>query len=305
MEMSEAIRKSIKYIEGNIETKLTLKSIASFAGYSEYHFSRLFREQMGISVMEYVNKRKMRKAAEEILNGEKIIDIAVKYGYDSHSGFIKAFKNEFGFSPSLLRTMKIEIGYWGGNTMRNVILEKTEEHAKKEELYKILCQKAGQSQTAISEEKLKSAYDFACGVYNGINRYSGDEYVTHTINVAIVLAQLEAGEDVVIAGLLCDAFIKTHVTKDEVADNTSEKVCHILERASNYTISELMDAKDEECIMLKLAERLHNMCTIKYMDDSKKHIKAKETVEIYMPIAQKIGNESITKELKELAVKYI
>lgn len=65
---------------------------------------------MKMTVMEYVKGRKLLKASEEILDGEKIIDVALRYGWETHSGFTKSFKQEFGFCPALLKAMTIQIG---------------------------------------------------------------------------------------------------------------------------------------------------------------------------------------------------
>lgn len=304
MTTNDAVAKSLKYIDCNVEKQLSLKDIADFTGYSEYHFARLFKKYTGMSVMDYVLQAKMKRAAEDIVSGDKIIDVALKYGYQSHAGFTKAFKNEFGFSPILLRTMGFEMEYLGGKNMRRIALENTDEHATKEELYEILCEKIERMNISISKTRLKNAYDFACKIYSGLNRYSGDEYVTHTINVAIILTQLEASEETIIAGLICDALTKTNVSKEDIVDKTSDEVYKMLVKAKNLIVAEELNS-DENAVLLKLAERLHNMRTIQFMEEKKRAIKAKETLEIYMLLARKMGNESLAKELNELAIKYI
>lgn len=113
MKQNEIIRKSIQYIEENLEDVLLVGKIASQVGYSEFYFSRIFKEYMGQPVMEYIKSRKMIKASEMILAGRKIIDVALILGWQSHAGFTKAFTKEFGFSPSILRAMRIEMEYYG------------------------------------------------------------------------------------------------------------------------------------------------------------------------------------------------
>lgn len=304
MTMNDAVVKSLKYIDCNVEKQLSLKDIADFTGYSEYHFARLFKKYMGMSVKNYVLQEKMKRAAEDIISGDKIIDVALKYGYQSHTGFTKAFKNEFGFSPILLRTMGFEMEYLGGKNMRKIALENTEEHATKEELYEILCENIKRMNISITEVRLKNVYDFACKIYSGLNRYSGDEYVTHTINVAIILTQLEASEETIIAGLIVDSLTKTNVSKEDIVNNTSDEVYKILVGAKDLIVIEELNS-DENAVLLKLAERLHNMRTVQFMEERKRKIKAKETLEIYMPLAKKLGNESLVKELNKLAIKYI
>lgn len=114
---NKIIEDSIAYIEANIHNQLRLKDIADYAGYSEYHFSRMFKRYMGISIMRFVKRRRLIKAAGDILKGDKIIDVAMKYGYQSHSGFTKAFKSEFGFSPVFIR---VKVFMRGGSVMNYI-----------------------------------------------------------------------------------------------------------------------------------------------------------------------------------------
>lgn len=221
-----------------------------------------------MSVMDYVLQAKMKRATEDIVSGDKIIDVALKYGYQSHAGFTKAFKNKFGFSPILLRTMKLEIEYFGERDMGNVGLKNVHEHATKEKLYEILCENIKHMNTNITEIRLKNAYDFACEIYSGLNRYSGDEYVTHTINVAIMLMQLEASEEIIIAGLICDSSTKANVSKEDIVDNTSDEVYKMLVKAKDLIMAEELNS-EENVVLLKLAERLHNMRTIQFMEEKK------------------------------------
>ena len=118
------MKQILTYIEEHLEDKITTKELADFAGYSEYHFIRLFKKYTNMTVTEYVIKRKLIKASEEIIERNKIIDVAFKYGWQSHSGFTRAFKKEFGFHPSLLRIMAISEG--GVNLMSHVFLKNME-----------------------------------------------------------------------------------------------------------------------------------------------------------------------------------
>ena len=119
MDKKKIIAESLNYIENNIKDKITIDEIASNAGYTKFYFSRLFKQEMNVSIMEYVRERKMIYATREILNGNKILDVAIEYGWESHSGFIKAFRSYYGFSPSLLYAMKLEIINFGGGDMSN------------------------------------------------------------------------------------------------------------------------------------------------------------------------------------------
>lgn len=103
MDYIELIQKTIDYIEENIEEKITVEELAYLAGFSTYHFYRVFGNLVGLTVMEYVNKRKFQYALYDLQNNEKIIDIAMKYGFETHSGFTKAFKRYFGCAPNFYR----------------------------------------------------------------------------------------------------------------------------------------------------------------------------------------------------------
>lgn len=100
MNYREEIEKSIEFIENHIKEDITVVEIASHAGYSLYHFCRVFSLCKGVSVMEYVRDRRLSLAATELFNGRKIIDIALDYGFETPSGFAKAFRKACGYSPT-------------------------------------------------------------------------------------------------------------------------------------------------------------------------------------------------------------
>lgn len=96
--------KAIQYIDENLEQNLKLSDIAKVAGYSQYHFDRLFRYAIGESLIEYVRKRKLTEAALELLTTEKrIIDIAIKYGFQSQQSFTATFRKYFDKTPRQYR----------------------------------------------------------------------------------------------------------------------------------------------------------------------------------------------------------
>ncbi len=94
------IEKCIKFIEENIKENITIKDVANQLGYSVYHFCRVFSLCKGMSVMEYIRERRLSLAAIELFKGRKIIDISLEYGFETHSGFTKAFRKSFGYSPT-------------------------------------------------------------------------------------------------------------------------------------------------------------------------------------------------------------
>lgn len=97
------MQKVIDTIEDRIKEEIKPEELAKLTGYSPFHFYRVFHQHIGYTVMDYVVKRKLQHALFELVNGKKVIDIAFDYGFESHSGFTKAFKRVFGSPPSLYR----------------------------------------------------------------------------------------------------------------------------------------------------------------------------------------------------------
>jgi AraC family transcriptional regulator len=93
----------LQYIDDHIKEKLSVEKLAARAGFSPYHFCRVFQWEVGVSLMEYVRNRKLNFAASELNSEFRIIDIAIEYGFERHSGFSKAFRRYFGCTPELYR----------------------------------------------------------------------------------------------------------------------------------------------------------------------------------------------------------
>ena len=304
MKTKKMIYDSLQYIDEHLEEKLTVSEISSAVGYSESHFSRCFHQEMRVSVMDYVNKRRLIKSSEAILNGGKIIDAALQFGWQTHSGFTKSFKNEFGFYPALLKGIKMQISDLGGSAMEHIFLKSTDIHATKETLFQNLKYRLREEKIDFDEEKLENIFYLSCNAYEGIKRYSEDEYITHTLNVAILLVEMEASLEAIYAGLFCDVLQKTSVNVEWLRENLPDKTVKYIEKA--YAAGKNLDKYlDDEVVLIKLAERLHNMRTLEFMEDSKRYIKAKETLEEILPIAQKTGMQKLVDELNDLALRYL
>ncbi len=194
-------------------------------------------------------------------------------------------------------------------------------HKSPEELFEelVLVMQKYYSEEDIS--LIKKAYELAYNAHIDQKRKSGEPYIVHPLSVAIILANLELDKESVAAGLLHDVIEDTIVTYDEVEREFGKEVAVIVDGVTklgklNYSSDKLEEqaenlrkmflamAKDIRVIMVKLADRLHNMRTLKYMKPEKQRYKAKETMDIYAPIAQRLGISKIKIELDDLALKY-
>ncbi len=92
MDYKVEIQQTIDFIEANIKNDLKPKSLASMICFSQKHYYRLFKKYIGVSVVDYIRQRKLAYAILDIMLGKRILDVALDYGFDSHSGFTKAFK---------------------------------------------------------------------------------------------------------------------------------------------------------------------------------------------------------------------
>jgi AraC family transcriptional regulator len=97
------LQQVIDYIEQHIKDEMEPENLAKMAGYSPYHFYRVFQKHTGYTLMDYVVKRKLQYALHELVNEKKVIQIAMNYGFETHAGFTKAFKKCLGSPPSLYK----------------------------------------------------------------------------------------------------------------------------------------------------------------------------------------------------------
>jgi AraC family transcriptional regulator len=103
VEDTNIIQKALDTIDNRVTETITPRGLAGEMGYSVIHFSRLFTGAAGITLAAYITRRKLQYALYDLSCGEKVIDIAVKYGFETHAGFTKAFKKHFGYPPSIYR----------------------------------------------------------------------------------------------------------------------------------------------------------------------------------------------------------
>lgn len=195
-----------------------------------------------------------------------------------------------------------EMDSLGGDTMNHVFLETTKIGAAKEELFEILLQKIWEHKIDLEREKITEIYKTACIAYHGVKRYSGEEYVTHLINVAIILAELDSEPDVICAGMFCDVTKKGKISLEDLKMQLPSDVYNIVCQVANA--GEDLSAEPEGVILIKIAERLHNMRTITFIDESQRKERARETMELFLPLAVRLGNKKLVNELNDLGMRY-
>lgn len=130
MEYINLIQKTIDYIDEHIKEDLSVDTLASIAGFSTYHYYKVFSSYVHLSVMDYITKRRLQFALQDLINGARIIDIAMDYGFETHAGFNKAFKRAFGYPPSLYKchapkglSRRINLIYLKENLIGGIIME--------------------------------------------------------------------------------------------------------------------------------------------------------------------------------------
>ncbi|HYG31713.1 MAG TPA: bifunctional (p)ppGpp synthetase/guanosine-3',5'-bis(diphosphate) 3'-pyrophosphohydrolase, partial [Methylophilaceae bacterium] len=170
-------------------------------------------------------------------------------------------------------------------------------------------------------EQVWTAYRFSAAAHEGQTRKSGDPYISHPVAVAGILADLHMDTPTLIAALLHDVVEDTGVTNQEVAEKFGKQVAELVDglskldkiefqsatqaQAENFRKMLLAMSQDVRVILVKLADRLHNMSTLDAMSQEKRRRIARETLEIYSPIANRLGLNSIYQELEDLSFKYL
>ena len=172
-----------------------------------------------------------------------------------------------------------------------------------------------------SIDLITRAYKRAEELHNGQFRKSGEPYIIHPLNVACILASLHAGPSTICAGLLHDVVEDTPVTLDDIEKQFGGDVAELVDgvtklanipyssraeqQAENVRKMLLAMAKDVRVVIIKLADRLHNMRTLDYRIPEKQRVKSLETMEIYAPLAHRLGIRSVKEELEDLSLKHL
>ena len=201
-------------------------------------------------------------------------------------------------------------------------VKKMEDFTSPTELYRTLVEGVKRYHPSDDLTLIDKAYRVADEAHRGQKRKSGEPYIIHPLCVAIILADLELDKETIISGLLHDVVEDTIMTTEELEQEFGSEVALIVdgvtklgrlsyskdkveEQAENLRKMFLAMAKDIRVILVKLADRLHNMRTAKYWSPEKQKEKARETMDIYAPIAQRLGISKIKVELDDLSLKYL
>ena len=205
---------------------------------------------------------------------------------------------------------------------RDIDLSTPADFTPPEELYKELINKILTYHPSTDISMIEKAYKVASKAHEGQKRKSGEPYIMHPLCVAIILAELELDKETIVAGILHDVVEDTVMTSEEIAEEFSEEVAFLVDgvtkltqlklttdkievQAENLRKMFLSMAKDIRVILIKLADRLHNLRTLQYQTPEKQIEKARETMDIYAPIAHRLGISKIKVELDDLCMKYL
>ena len=208
-------------------------------------------------------------------------------------------------------------------------IEEIREFTSPEQLYQDLIDRVRKYHPSDDISLIEKAYNLAREAHQGQVRKSGEPYIIHPLCVAIILADLELDKETIVAGLLHDVVEDTVMTVEEIEKEFGSDVAllvdgvtkllhlHLAENSGNKTEAQLemqaenlrkmflAMARDIRVIVIKLADRLHNMRTLKHMPHEKQIRIARETMDIYAPIAQRLGISKIKVELDDLSLKYL
>lgn len=170
-------------------------------------------------------------------------------------------------------------------------------------------------------EIVRRAYEYADSLHNGQMRQSGEPYIMHPLNVAYILAEMNADSDTICAGLLHDTLEDTNITKEDISHDFNQNIANLVDgvtKLSKMNFSSKQDqnyantrkiitgiTEDVRIIIIKLADRLHNMRTLQFKSEFKQKENSLETMEIFVPLAYYIGAYRIKSELEDLSLQYL
>lgn len=217
-----------------------------------------------------------------------------------------------------VKNIRVKVHEYDGD--RKIV--STENLKDKEEIFQKILDRVKQYHPNTDTSMIEKAYHFADKAHKGQKRKSGEDYIIHPLCTALILADLELDKETIVAGLLHDVVEDTDVTLEDVEREFSPEVALLVDGVTkltqlNYDVDKvdrqaenlrkmfLAMAKDIRVLLIKLADRLHNMRTLQYMTPQKQKEKSRETMEIYAPLAQRLGISKVKIELDDLALKYL
>ena len=184
------------------------------------------------------------------------------------------------------------------------IISKRKEHSKK-----------------VDSKLILKAYNYALKYHGNQCRKSGEPYIIHPLNVAYILAEIGLDDNTICAALLHDVVEDTEATEEDIKNEFGEEINYLVagvtklsnisfasveeQQVEDYRKMFLAMGKDIRVIIIKLADRLHNMRTLKYLKRDRQIANAKETMELYAPLANRLGLYSLKWELEDLGFKYL
>lgn len=209
-------------------------------------------------------------------------------------------------------------------------IESIAEYQSPEDLFKELLSRVIKYHPSSDISLIEKAYQFARDAHYDQKRKSGEPYIIHPLYVAIILADMELDKESIVAGILHDVIEDTDMTMDDIRNEFGEEVSSLVDgvtklknimlppgraddkktdrmeiQAENLRKMFLAMAKDIRVILIKLADRLHNMRTLQHQKPESQQLNARETIEIYAPIAERLGISKIKVELDDLSLKYL
>ncbi len=201
-------------------------------------------------------------------------------------------------------------------------ISKPDDFTPPEELYKKLIETIRRYRPTTDLSQIEKAYRIADKAHEGQKRKSGEPYIIHPLCVAIILAELELDKETIIAGILHDVVEDTVMTSEQIAEEFSDEIALLVDGVTKLTQLDLSQdkieiqaenlrkmflamAKDIRVILIKLADRLHNLRTMQYQTPAKQIEKSRETMDIYAPLAHRLGISKIKIELDDLSMQYL
>ena len=174
---------------------------------------------------------------------------------------------------------------------------------------------------SVDHGRIRSAFELAAGSHLGQKRKDGSPYITHPIAAAIIVVDMGLDEDSIVSALLHDVVEDTSVAYEEISHLFGRSVADIVDGVTKLTRVNFSNKEDEQMenmrkmlmamsrdirvILIKLADRLHNMRTMEYQSPEKQRSKSMETMQIYAPIAHRLGMQAVKWELEDLSLKYL